>query len=647
MSFLELKNITKSYKLGKQTFPVLKDISLKFDRGEFVSILGESGGGKTTLLNIIGGLDSQFGGDVLINGKSIKSASESNLDSYRSKTIGFIFQSFNLISHLTILQNVLIPLEMSTLSKTEKVERATMLLKKVGLTEHINKYPNQLSGGQKQRVAIARALANDPDVIIADEPTGALDAKNTAEVLQILEQIAQDNKLVLTVTHSQQVADYGTRIVKIVDGQVASDTENRAKYPVKPDAKKAQVKHLSFMDSFRMSLDHMRYYKGRNILITIGAAIGIFAVIFMLGLGSGVTGYITNQMNKQINPRAVQVSRNMEQMQDTSDPNAANLSNNDFSHFKKIKNVKNVQKGYFASNVKISQGNNSSAEPLFQSWNQTEKVSDIKTGHAPKTNQIVLTKDTAKKINKNYKQLVGQNVQISINTFKSKTQPVQLTQTVKVSGIINSGTSAITYGTIKDMFNANGVKLNPNFATLNVNSIPNVKGVQTKIKSYTMKNAKGKTVKSYQVTGVGAMIDTLDTYLNLAFNVLAGVAGISLLVSAIMIIVVLYISVSERTKEIGILRAIGARKKDIRNLFVSEGLMLGTFAGILATIIAYIAQWLANMAAQSAIHMPIVAISGGNVAFGIIVSILISLLASFAPSRRAAKLDPRDALADE
>ena len=227
MAFLELQNIKKSYYLGKQVFPVLNGIDLSFEKGEFVSILGESGGGKSTLMNIIGGLDRNFEGAVLVNGEKLDHTQEKKLDVYRRETIGYIFQSFNLINYQTNLENVETSLNMTDLSASERKKHAVALLTKVGLADHINKYPSQLSGGQKQRVAIARALASDPDIMIADEPTGALDSANTAEVLELLEQIAQEGKLVIVVTHSQAVAEYGTRILHMSDGKI--DEENQLK----------------------------------------------------------------------------------------------------------------------------------------------------------------------------------------------------------------------------------------------------------------------------------------------------------------------------------------------------------------------------------------------------------------------------------
>lgn len=213
MAFLELHDIRKSYFLGKEEFPVLNGIDLNFELGEFVSILGESGGGKSTLMNIIGGLDRNFDGQVIVSGQPLNHKKEKQLDDYRRGMIGYIYQAYNLISHLNIVDNVLVSLNMTDLSNSAKKKRAIELLEKVGLGDQLKKHPNQLSGGQKQRVAIARALASDPEIVIADEPTGALDSKNTAEVLELLENIAADGKLVITVTHSQDVANHGTRIV--------------------------------------------------------------------------------------------------------------------------------------------------------------------------------------------------------------------------------------------------------------------------------------------------------------------------------------------------------------------------------------------------------------------------------------------------
>src|SRR5699024_1761946 len=357
MAFLELNNIYKSYYLDKEEFPVLKGINLQFDRGEFVSILGESGGGKSTLMNIIGGLDRNFEGEVLVNGKILDHKKEKQLDSYRRATVGYIYQSYNLISHLTVLYNVLVALDMTTLTKEDRRKRALELLDKVGLSEQVKKHPNHLSGGQKQRVAIARALASDPQIIIADEPTGALDAQNTKEVLALLDEIAKDGKLVIAVTHSQEVADHGTRIVHLADGKIDGDERLRPAYPIPDDPEHLQSRVLPAMASYRTSFKHLMYNFWRNSLIMLGTAIGIFAVLLFSGLGNGVNGYMQDQINSLDNPRSITILKNttgkkmtQDQLQMSTqnmmaDPQSMFIKQSEINQVKKIAGISSVEKG--------------------------------------------------------------------------------------------------------------------------------------------------------------------------------------------------------------------------------------------------------------------------------------------------------------
>ena len=227
MKVLEIINVKKDYKLAnKEKFTALTDINVSFEKGELVSIVGESGSGKSTLMNLIGGLDSDYSGTINIDGKDLKSFKEKDLDDYRKKKIGFVFQSFNLIPHLSVLDNVTIGLTLSNVKDSVKNKKAIELLTKLGLESQIHKKPTQLSGGQKQRVAIARALINDPDIILADEPTGALDSTTTTQILQILKEIADEGKLVIMVTHSEKVAKISSRVVEIADGKIIRDEKN-------------------------------------------------------------------------------------------------------------------------------------------------------------------------------------------------------------------------------------------------------------------------------------------------------------------------------------------------------------------------------------------------------------------------------------
>ncbi len=297
---LQLKSITKNYKIGDTTQTALKGVSVNFRENEFVSILGQSGSGKTTLLNIIGGLDRYSDGDLIINGTSTKEYSDSDWDSYRNNSIGFIFQSYNLIPHQTVLANVELALTLSGVSKKERKERAISVLNKVGLSDHINKKPNQMSGGQMQRVAIARALINNPDILLADEPTGALDSETSVQIMDLLKEIAKD-KLVIMVTHNPELAEkYSTRIVNLLDGKIISDTnpydekgENEA-----TEKMKLNKVSMSFFTALSLSFNNLKTKKGRTLLTAFAGSIGIIGIALILSLSTGMSSYI-DQIQKE------------------------------------------------------------------------------------------------------------------------------------------------------------------------------------------------------------------------------------------------------------------------------------------------------------------------------------------------------------
>lgn len=291
---LELKNIKKTYSSGDEEVEALKGINLKFRESEFVSILGQSGCGKTTLLNIIGGLDRYTSGDLIINGKSTKDFKDRDWDAYRNYSVGFIFQSYNLIGHQTVLSNVELALTISGVSKQERRERAIKALEDVGLKEQINKKPNQLSGGQMQRVAIARALVNNPDIILADEPTGALDTKTSVQVMEILKKISKD-KLIIMVTHNSELAEkYSSRIIKILDGKIIDDSNPIIEEKVENEKKQGNFKKTSmkFFTAFRLSMNNLLTKKARTILTSFAGSIGIIGIALILAISTGVQDYI-------------------------------------------------------------------------------------------------------------------------------------------------------------------------------------------------------------------------------------------------------------------------------------------------------------------------------------------------------------------
>ena len=290
---LEIKNITKIYKTGNFTQKALNKVNINFRENEFVSILGPSGSGKTTLLNIIGGLDKYTSGDLIINEISTKKYKDKDWDSYRNYRIGFVFQNYNLIPHQSILSNVELALTISGFSKKERRKKSKKVLKEVGLLDHIHKRPNELSGGQMQRVAIARALVNDPDILLADEPTGALDTETSKQIMNLLKKISED-KLVIMVTHNSELADtYSTRIINIKDGEIVGDSNPYDGKQVIPlENKKSKKTSMSFLTALSLSLNNLMTKKGRTLLTSFAGSIGIIGIALILSLSNGVNNYI-------------------------------------------------------------------------------------------------------------------------------------------------------------------------------------------------------------------------------------------------------------------------------------------------------------------------------------------------------------------
>ena len=296
---LKLNNIKKNYETGNESVKALKGISIEFRENEFVSILGPSGCGKTTLLNIIGGLDHYTSGDLIIDGISTKKYKDRDWDTYRNHRIGFVFQNYNLISHQTVLSNVELALTLSGVDKQTRRKKAIEVLEKVGLKDQMHKKPNQMSGGQMQRVAIARALVNDPDILLADEPTGALDTKTSVQIMEILKEISKD-RLIIMVTHNPELAEkYSTRIINLLDGEVTSDSKpysskKEEKEKIKEEKRKAKKTSMSFLTAMNLSLNNLMTKKGRTILTAFAGSIGIIGIALILSISNGVQQYINN-----------------------------------------------------------------------------------------------------------------------------------------------------------------------------------------------------------------------------------------------------------------------------------------------------------------------------------------------------------------
>jgi len=673
MAFLEVNNLNKYYPIAdSERFHALKDIQLSFEKGELVSIIGESGSGKSTLMNLLGGLDSQFDGEILVDGRNIGQFKEKEMVAFHKEQIGFIFQSFNLVPHLSILDNVTLAMTLSNVDGKTRKARAKEVLEQLGLKDHYKKKPNQLSGGQKQRVAIARALVNDPDIIIADEPTGALDSQTSDQVLDIIQDIAKTGKLVIMVTHSERVASRSTRVVTIDDGKIIED-EKREPLQYHDNAfqlkERQENKNLSFFAAFRMALLNMKEKLSRNVLIALGGSIGIMSIILMLALGKGVNDYLTDTMNENVNPiisearmtEETQVDTGVEIVAEAAPPQqqggmggnliannpAAQLSKNipfeeeNIAELEAIPNVEKLELSYssfsMGSDMVVYEGEN---YPFMNFGTTSASMTDsnILFGSFPEKDEVLITEEMADGMAGTAEDIIGKDVEVKLSVNGNP-----LSGTYTVSGIYTAGSAIgpagafdsvfMTMDTFSAMNAENGLTVEPNVVYLFADET-----------SYSQDIKDAISGLGYAGSSTDTLAKTFTKMLDIFTYILAGVAGISLFVSAIMILTVLYISVVERTQEIGVIKAIGGRKKDIRRIFVSESLLIGLFSGLLGVGIAALLSTVGNIAVERLFGTTILHMTPSYALFGILASVIISGLAGVFPANKAAKLDPIEAL---
>ena len=683
---LEIKHVNKKYKVtNKEYFQALYDININFKNGELVSIVGESGSGKSTLMNLIGGLDSDFTGQIIAGGENLGTLTDKQLDKYRKDKVGFVFQSFNLISHLSILDNVTLALTLSNVSEKEKVERATKMLKMVGLESQLKKKPTQLSGGQKQRVAIARALINNPEIIIADEPTGALDTTTSMQILKILKEIADSGKLVIMVTHSEKVASVSSRVIEISDGRIISDHKNKNYKKEKPqenaikesEPKKEDKKlkqNLSLWSAIRLSIHNMWASKTKNFLMAFGVAIGIGSLILMLCFSSGITDYIGATMKSYSDPTIVTISKKSEKLMSFNtftDEEIDNLTN-DINTYLTSQNIEyqitdeNISYGFnvitmfgqLTANLIYDVNGDGEDEtmPIYYLYTTPPYYTEqnlIEGEMSTADGGIMLTPAVYEFFGEELP--IGKKVEISIfyndaslgnpnsndTEISAKTTiPIDEEITAIVDTSVMSGFPVvyIDYNLLASYYERiMGSPLTPN-------------SIYVKTDSEEITNAINQYLSTRDdVTGSieESLANMFTEMANIIGTSLTVISLISLLVSAIMILVVMNMSVSERTKEIGVLKSIGARKKDIRRIFSSESFLVGllsgicglVFAGILILIVYIVLTTFVGFAPLSfKWYYPFIALG---------VSIVISVLSGLYPASKAAKLDPVESLRRE
>ena len=627
---LKLENIKKEYKISKSNKQIiLNDINLELSSGEFVCIYGESGSGKSTLMNIIGGLDNNYNGKVKINDVNIKKL---DLDNYRRDKIGFVFQNFNLISYLTVFENVMLMLDMVKLKEKEKIKRTKEALRKVGLIKHSHKKPNELSGGMKQRVVLARAIINEPDIILADEPTGALDKKNANKVLNILKNLSLEGKLVIVVTHSNNVKKFANKIITLDGGKIIK-FDNISDNKLDKKSSESLKRGLNSSICIKLGINNIFKNLKRNILIIIASSIGVIGILISLYVGSGVKKYINDEIKNNIDPLSFNITeKGKNELYDIK-----YYSESEISKIKKIKHIKNIVKNVSYSSAYIIYKNKKYDLVSLSSYtNMNEK--NIKKGNILKDNDIVFSEYLENNIDGN---VIDNYVSLYL-LDTSNLEPKMISDDLKVSGIYkngkidllnNSNYAYVKYETLEKIYNDYDMKLKPTELKIEIDNKNNIEYVKKEVKKL-----------GYELSNMQDYTNTIFNYLDIATFIISSFSFISLIVSIIMIITIFNINVLERTKEIGIFRAIGFRKKDIKRIFKTEAMLIGVLTGITSSYFSIIISKLIKKVTISKFNVNLVNVEFKYIICGLIISIIVCFIGSIYPSNKASKLNIVDAL---
>ncbi len=772
---LELRNIRKTYRVGDIETRALDGISVAFREKEFVAILGPSGSGKTTCLNVIGGLDRYDEGDLIIKGKETKDFQDSDWDAYRNNSIGFVFQSYNLITHLSIVANVELGMTLSGVSADEKRKRALEVLEMVGLKEHVHKKPNQLSGGQMQRVAIARALANDPEILLCDEPTGALDSATSVQIMELIKKLSED-RLVIMVTHNPALADrFADRIIRFEDGKIVEDTHPHEERP-KPDMFKLKKTNMSFFTALNLSFNNIKTKKVRTFLTAFASSIGIIGIAVILSLSSGfqlqidqfqsdamaefpviisqsasnVDAESFQQIHDEMTSREEYIDSDEVYLYDAKESvvmHTNKLTSEYMNYLKKIDPEYCSNIGYtrivnmnlvrkiddkivpvtINSGFSISGGFTSgtgilSSYPTQLDSNETsylEKNYDVLAGSYPSNEkELVLVVDTQNRIDLNILKALGFDTEgkesikftdIVGTTFKLVANDDYYVQTA-VGGYFPNSDYEAMYNSddsvelkiaaivrqkedVEMGLLASGIAYSDDLSQLVFNTsmeseivkaqrdsdvniitgeafeeeekeqmLAYLGGVETPYmimvypKDFDSKENVLKYLDDYNVGKdkedqviytdmAGTISDMTSGIMDAITIVLIAFAAISLVVSLIMICIITYVSVLERTREIGILRALGARKKDITRVFDAETCIIGVLSGLLGVVMAYLLTIPINMIIYNLTDLSNVAqLNPLHAILLLVISTVLTMLGGHIPAKMASKKDAVEAL---
>ncbi|MBC1449199.1 ATP-binding cassette domain-containing protein [Listeria welshimeri] len=665
---LEITQLKKSYKLGKKNeTPVLKNINVTIKDGEFAAIIGKSGSGKSTLLNIISGLDTDYSGKVLYNGEDLQ---DIDLDLYHFNHIGFIFQSFHLVNHMSVIENVKVPLYLNPeLSESDRNERALDLLKQVGLVEFANKKPTQLSGGQKQRVAIARSLANNPDMIIADEPTGALDSVTSEEIIKLLKDLTKLGTTVIVVTHDLNIADKTDAILRLADGEVVS-FERKKEVTEQFSPKKEKKLRLNGWATAKISFQSFFNRKFRNLLVALGTSIGIIAILLAFGLGNGVTQSLSQIFGTTFSPNQITTYYKEDGGSKSPEPTTPLTS----SEIKKIKQLykdeaisevyerTTIQGIKFEYDDKYLDGVSSEMqEANFKASrykDYTVKDEYLLSGKMVTSDEAgavipssvaraILGKNDSEELTKSDgDKLIDKKITLLYAGRNSETANTVKIETV-IRGITNPSKEGFARG-----FDVSTKTMDDFIKTTEIEkpilSVDAFTKTTDQAEQVVEKYENDKAWANYSITNANAFVDTFSQFTDIIVYLIAFIAGLSLAVAGVMIAIVLYIGVVERTREIGVFRAIGYRKRHIRGLFMMEASYIIILANILSSVVAITIAKIGSPILETKIGFEnMIHISFWNFLITLAITITIGFIFSIYPSNKAAKLDAAEALRSE
>lgn len=665
---LEITQLKKSYKLGKKNeTPVLKNINVTIKDGEFAAIIGKSGSGKSTLLNIISGLDTDYSGKVLYNGEDLQ---DIDLDLYHFNHIGFIFQSFHLVNHMSVIENVKVPLYLNPeLSESDRNERALDLLKQVGLVEFANKKPTQLSGGQKQRVAIARSLANNPDMIIADEPTGALDSVTSEEIIKLLKDLTKLGTTVIVVTHDLNIADKTDAILRLADGEVVS-FERKKEVTEQFNLKKEKKLRLNGWATAKISFQSFFNRKFRNLLVALGTSIGIIAILLAFGLGNGVTQSLSKIFGTTFSPNQITTYYKEDGGSKSPEPTTPLTS----SEIKKIKQLykdeaisevyerTTIQGIKFEYDDKYLDGVSSEMQEAnfkasrYKDYTVKDEyllsgkmVTSDKAGAVIPSSvaRAILGKNDSDELTKSDgDKLIDKKITLLYAGRNSETANTVKIETV-IRGITNPSKEGFARG-----FDVSTKTMDDFIKTTEIEkpilSVDAFTKTTDQAEQVVEKYENDKAWANYSITNANAFVDTFSQFTDIIVYLIAFIAGLSLAVAGVMIAIVLYIGVVERTREIGVFRAIGYRKRHIRGLFMMEASYIIILANILSSVVAITIAKIASPILETKIGFEnMIHISFWNFLITLAITITIGFIFSIYPSNKAAKLDAAEALRSE